>query len=77
MTAAADEPGIAGLPHARGRRFATLDAYLAHLEQQGGIGLPWWRQVAPGVYQRVTNLRSAAPETATRAELMKRFGFTK
>ena len=67
--------GLARLPYARGRSFCTLDAYLAHLEQQGAIDLPWWRPVRPGVYERVTSRRGAPREIATRAELMKRFGF--
>jgi hypothetical protein len=69
--------GIANLPYARGRRFHSLDAYLAHLERQGAIDLPWWRQIRPGVYERVTNMPGRAPERATRAELMRRFGFAR
>jgi len=69
--------GVANLPYARGRRFDGLDEYLAHLEQQGAIDLPWWRQVAPGVYERMTSMPGRAPERATRAELMRRFGFTR
>lgn len=70
--------GVANLPYARGQTFRTLDAYLAHLERQGAIDLPWWRQVAPGVYERVVrNMPGRRPERATRAELMRRFGFTR
>lgn len=69
--------GVANLPYARGRTFHTLDAYLAHLERQGAIDLPWWRQVEPGVYERVTRMPGRRPERATRAELMRRFGFTR
>ena len=69
--------GVANLPYARGKTFRTLDAYLAHLERQGAIDLPWWRQVAPGVYERVTRMPGRRPERATRAELMRRFGFTR
>lgn len=60
------------------KRFATLDAYLAHLKQRGALDMPWWREVQPGVYERVTTFRPAdgqKPERATRAELMRRFGF--
>ena len=72
-----DEGGIARLPYARGRTFRSLDEYLAHLERQGAMDLPWWRQVAPGVYERVVRaMPGRAPERATRAELMRRFGFT-
>lgn len=73
---AADE-GIARLPFARGNRFCALDDYLAHLERQGAIDLPWWRQVRPGVYEHVKRMPGATRETATRAELMKRFGFSR
>ena len=69
--------GIANLPYARGQTFRTLDDYLAHLERQGAIDLPWWRQVSPGVYERVTRRPGRAPERATRAELMRRFGFAR
>lgn len=69
--------GVARLPFARGKSFCSLDAYLAHLEVQGAIDLPWWRQVRPGVYEHVKRMPGAAREIATRAELMKRFGFSK
>lgn len=69
--------GIAKLPFARGKSFCSLDAYLAHLEIQGAIDLPWWRQVRPGIYERVKSMPGATREIATRAELMKRFGFSK
>jgi hypothetical protein len=66
----------AGLPFSQGRDFATLDAYLAHLERRGATGVPWYREVAPGVYELVSG-RGRRPEAArvTRAELMQRFGF--
>lgn len=70
--------GIANLPFARGHRFCTLDEYLAHLERSAApIDQPWWKEVRPGVYRRMTTATNAKPETATRAELMKRFGFTR
>ncbi len=70
--------GVANLPYARGQIFQTLDAYLAHLERQGAIDLPWWREVEPGVYERVVRaMPGRRPERATRAELMRRFGFTR
>lgn len=68
---------VANLPFAQGHVFATLDAYLKHLERQSGIGLPWWRETRPGMYELVKTIRGATPETATRGELVKRFGFTK
>ena len=66
---------VASLPFARGRTFSRLDEYLAYLEQQGAIDLPWWRQVGPGVYERVVRMPEAPRETATREQLMVRFGF--
>lgn len=68
--------GIAELPFARGKSFCSLDDYLAHLEVQGAIDLPWWRPIRPGVYEHVKRMPGAKREIATRAELMKRFGFS-
>ena len=67
--------GVANLPFARGKTFHTLDEYLAHLEAQGAIDLPWWREISPGVYERVTSMPEAPRQVATREELMRRFGF--
>src|SRR5215218_8891100 len=41
------------------RRFADLDAYLAHLRRQSAIDRAWYRQIRPGVYELQTggNLR--------------------
>ena len=72
--------GVADLPYARGQTFRTLGEYLAHLEGNGALDLPWWREVEPGVYELVTSFRPVdgqAPERATRAELMRRYGFTR
>jgi len=70
--------GVASLPYARGQTFRSLDDYLAHLERQGAIDFPWWRQIGPGVYERVAGRRPARPpERATRAELMRRYGFAR
>lgn len=69
--------GVANLPYARGKTFRTLDEYLVHLEAQGAIDLPWWREVRPGVYERVTNMPDRPREVATREELMRRFGFAR
>jgi hypothetical protein len=68
---------VAHLPYARGKTFRTLDEYLAHLEAQGALDLPWWREIRPGVYERMTSMPEARREVATRAELMRRFGFTR
>ena len=78
MNASNDSGEVANLPYARGRTFRTLDEYLAHLEQQGAIDLPYWRQVGPGVYEWVTTrVPPGPPQRATRAELMRRYGFTR
>ena len=71
---ACGEP-VSNLPFSRGRAFATLDEYLAYLELQGAIDLPWWRQIGRGVYERVVRMPEAQRETATREQLMSRFGF--
>ena len=79
--AAAGEPaggGVANLPYAMGRRFRTLDEYLAHLKCRAApIDLPWWNEIRPGIYQHTTTKPGAPRQVATRAELMKRFGFSK
>ena len=73
--AGADE-NLPDLPFSRGRSFASLDEYLAYLEQANGpIDLPWWREIRPGVFQQVIRMTGAAPQTATRDELNRRFGF--
>jgi hypothetical protein len=65
------------------RRFRNLDAYLAYLEKmQGPVDGPWYREIRPGVYELQTGnfrpLGSEAPERIfTRAELEKRFGFSR
>lgn len=77
MQGTADNGCVANLPFARGAVFCSLDDYLAHLQQQGAIDLPWWREVQPGVYEHVRRMPNAERETATRAELMQRFGFSR
>ncbi|WP_114954880.1 hypothetical protein [Sphingosinicella terrae] len=77
MGSASSGEGVANLPYARGRVFHSLDEYLAYLEQQGAIDLPWWRETSPGVYEHVRRVTGARREVATRAELMERFGFTR
>jgi hypothetical protein len=68
--------GVSGLPFARGKAFACLDDYLTHLETLGAIDLPWWREVRPGVYERVVRMPEREREVATREELLRRFGFS-
>ena len=67
---------VANLPFAMGKTFSSLDAYLNHLACFAGpIDLPWWREVSPGIYEHMTTAPQARTERATRAELMRRFGF--
>ncbi|WP_375206282.1 hypothetical protein [Hyphococcus sp.] len=68
--------GVAGLPYAHGKVFATLDEYLAHLQQLSAIDLPYWREVRPGVYEQVVHMPEATtPKTATREELLAMYCF--
>lgn len=68
--------GIADLPFSYGKSFDTLDSYLAHLECHAApIDQPWWREIRPGVFQEMTTATDAKPRTATRSDLMKRYGF--
>ena len=70
--------GVASLPFAMGRRFRTLDEYLVHLKCRAApIDLPWWREIRPGIYRYETTKPGATEQIATRAELIKRFGFAK
>lgn len=78
MSGSSHGNGVAKLPYARGKTFHSLDEYLAHLERQGAIDLPYWRQVSPGLYEWVTTRTPrGAPERATRSELMRRYGFSR
>jgi hypothetical protein len=80
---ATGKAGRANLPFAMGRRFATLDEYLAHLECRARpMDLPWYRQIRPGVYELQTgNLRKVGEpgkprkQVFTRRELELKFGF--
>lgn len=67
--------GVVNLPYAQGKSFETLDEYLAHHERLGAVDLPWWRRIGPDLYEHVVRMPGADRETATRAELMQRFGF--
>jgi len=66
----------AGLPFAQGLSFDTLDDYLAHLERRGATGVPWYREIEPGLYELVSRRGPrAAVQRFSRAELLLRFGF--
>jgi hypothetical protein len=81
VTIADPIPGaISGLPFSNDRAFSTLDEYLAFLEEAGAYDTPFWKETKPGsqVYYLVTRMRPGQkPDMATRAELMKRYGFTR
>lgn len=68
--------GARTLPYARGRRFGTLDAYLAFRREQGAIDLPWYEEIEPGIFLLRTTLQPRpAPKRFTRADLARKFGF--
>lgn len=76
--AAMTEPGGRTLPHAAGREFRTLEAYLAYLRDFAApMDRPWYREVKPGLYRLERgNFRGEAEERLfTREELERRFGF--
>lgn len=67
---------VANLPESYGKAFRTLDAYLVHLQCYAApVDAAWWQEVAPGIYRQVTTATNARPKTATRAQLMRRYGF--
>lgn len=79
---AADTAGGNGgpveLPFAQGQSFETLDAYLAHLEQLGTIGITWYQRLADGTYEMVRRRAPGTPPTIlTRQELLDRYGFVR
>jgi len=64
------------------RRFESLEAYLAWLEQRAQLGGTWYREVRPGLYERQDGgLRlpdgDRQPRYYTREELADRFGFSR
>jgi len=70
---------VRDLPSSFGKGFATLDEYLAHLQQYAGpVDLPWYRKVGPDSYELVTTIvPRGQPKVYTRAELMRQYGFTR
>jgi hypothetical protein len=65
------------------QRFRNLDEYLAWLEKtQAPVDGPWYKEIRPGVYELQTgNFRplggEAQKRVLTRAELEKKFGFSR
>jgi hypothetical protein len=77
MTAGGHDSEGGGLPFSQGQHFATLDAYLAHLERRGATGVPFYRRTSQGDYELVSGRgRRGPPARFSRAALMQRFGFT-
>jgi len=69
---------VTDLPFAQGRSFATLDDYLAYRAARGASDVPWYREVAPGIYELAGRRGPGAPaKRFTRAELMAKFGFAR
>lgn len=57
-------------------RFATLDAYLAHLAKGGTMDRPYYHLLPDGRYQLIAGRGSNRnPQFFTRDELLKKFGF--
>jgi hypothetical protein len=85
MSGTAGTADQAALPFAMGRRFDTLDEYILHLQQRARpIGLPWYKQIRPDVYElQIGNIRkleevdTAQERVSTRDELERKFGFSK
>lgn len=71
-------PAVTDLPFAQGRSFTSLDEYLAFLRKRGAYDVLWYREIRPGVYELVTRRAPGRePQTFTREELERRFGFTR
>jgi len=72
-----DGSGVAGLPHSRGKNFATLDAYLAHRKTLGGMDLPYYRALPDGRYELMTGRaqKGRQGQIFTRRQLLEMFGF--
>jgi hypothetical protein len=68
------------LPFSQGQGFATLDAYLAHLERLSAQDRPWYQEIEPGRYRLVGGRRAPSTQADeriyTREDLMTEFGFT-
>lgn len=78
---AAERAGGHGVPPERpfsqGQSFATLDAYLAHLERLGPIDITWYQRRPDGTYEMIQRRPPGTPPTIfTRQQLLDRFGFS-
>jgi|LauGreSuBDMM15SN_2_FD.fasta_scaffold469547_1 hypothetical protein len=71
-----EHKGLAELPFSQGQSFATLDAYLAHLERLGTIGITWYQRLPNDTYEMVRRRAPGAKTIIfTRQELLERYGF--
>jgi hypothetical protein len=73
----ADQPESEGGEGTRDGRpgFETLEAYLAWARERGAYDFPWYKQVAPGVYElQGRRGRGEAPKRYTRQELAEMLG---
>lgn len=72
-----DSEGIADLPYAQGKRFRTLDEYLAHRRELGAQDAPMYTEVEPGVYELWGGRKppGVVPQRFTRRQLLDEFGF--
>ena len=64
-----------GLAFARGQSFATLASYLAHLRREARRDVAWYRLGADGRY-RLAGRGRPRTKSWSRADLMRKFGFT-
>ena len=75
---ASQPPAVANLPFAQGRSFRSLDEYLEFRKARGAHDVPWYREIRPGLYELVSRRGPGAePQTYTREELARKFGFQK
>lgn len=68
---------VSGLPHAGGRSFASLDAYLAFLKERGAMDIPFYDLQPDGryLYNKGRGTMND-PHYFTRRQLMEKFGFS-
>ena len=70
---------ISDLPHSQGLSFSTLDGYLAHLRSLAPQDRPYFEEIAPSQFRRVTGRRAPGTEedqtVYTRQQLLDQFGF--
>ena len=77
MAQADSRSPVRDLPFAGGMSFTSLDEYLAHLRRRSAHDVPWYREVSPGVYERVVGRGppGGEPQRHTREALERKYGF--